>query len=99
MDETELSNAWRDMYASQLDSGGGGLNFNGFGSALTGLAQVWGGVEIAKSKASVPSYQVGPNGMVYREGVPVSQGLSSAGGISPLMLLILAGVAIFALKD
>lgn len=86
-------------YDSYSGSGAPGLNFGGFGDTLTGLAQVFGAVEIAKSKNATPLYQYGPNGQMYREGVPVNGQMAQSGGISPLLLLILAGVAIFALKD
>jgi len=76
----------------------GGINWGGLGSTLTGLAQVWGATEIAKTKSTTPLYQYGPNGQLYREGVPVS-GMQQAGGMSPLLLLLLVGVAVFALKD
>lgn len=86
---------------SGADSGGGGINWGslgGVGSTLLGLAQVYGATEIAKTKSETPLYQVGPNGVMYREGVPVS-GMQPAGGLSPVLLLILVGVAVFAFKD
>lgn len=79
---------------------GGGLSFAGFGDTLLGLANIAGGVQVAKVKAETPLYSRGPNGQLYREGVPVGGYQTSGfGGISPLMLLILAGVAIFAMND
>lgn len=91
-------NAW---YSGQGGSSasGGGLSFSGFGDTLLGLAGIAGGVQVAKVKAETPLYSRGPNGQLYREGVPVGTYQSGIGGISPLMLLILAGVAIFAMKD
>lgn len=75
---------------------GGGLSF-GLGDTLLGLANVYGGVQAAKIKASQPLYQVGPNGVLYREGMPVGYG--SQGGISPLLLLLLVGAAIVMAGD
>jgi hypothetical protein len=85
-------------YDAYTASGSSSLNWDGLGSTLTGLAQVWGGVEVAKTKNATPLYQYGPNGQLYREGVPVS-GMQSASSISPLMLLLIAGAAVFLLKD
>lgn len=79
----------------------GGFNFNdaisSAGSLLGNLANVWGSVEVAKVKANQPTYYRAPNGQIYREGVPTYQ--SSTGAINPMLLLLIAGVAIFALKD
>jgi len=84
---------------SASSSTGGGLNFSGLGDTVLGLASIFGGVEKAKVQANTPLYQVGPNGQLYREGQPVGGGYAPGiGGISPLMLLILAGVAIFAMS-
>lgn len=55
------------------------------------------GLESAKIKAQTPMYQRGPNGQLYREGVPVA-GYQTAGAISPVMLLLLAGAAFLALR-
>lgn len=75
-----------------------GINWGGLGSTLTGIAQVWGATEIAKTKSATPLYQYGPNGQLYREGVPVS-GMQQAGGISPLLLLLIVGGLVLAMKD
>lgn len=72
---------------------------SGSGSFLSNLANVWGSVEIAKVKSSQSNLIRLPNGQIYREGQLIGQGVGSAGGISPLMLLILAGVAVMALRD
>jgi hypothetical protein len=75
------------------------INWAGLGNTATELAKVWGAVEIAKSRAQTPLYQYGPNGVLYREGVPVSGGMQQGGTLSPIMLLILVGIAAFALAD
>ena len=78
---------------------GGGL-LSGFGDTLLGLAQVYGGIEKAKVQASQPLYQVGPNGQLYREGVPIgAYGGGSIGGISPLLLILLIGGAFMLAND
>lgn len=78
-------------------SSGGGFGFSdavsGVGSWLTPLLKTWGGVEIAKMQAQNQYYRA-PNGMVYREGQPM---MGTA--ISPMMLLLIGGVLLFALKD
>lgn len=79
---------------------GAGLNWSGFGSTLTDLAKVWGGVTVAKTQAEAQQqniYARAPNGMLYREGIPLSSYQQSNGG-SLLPLLLLAGVAFVALR-
>lgn len=80
---------------------GTGLDWSGFGGTLVDLAKVWGTVEVANTKAAQPIYSRAPNGQLYREGVPVGTlpGGTGGGGLSPLLLLLLIGGAIFALKD
>lgn len=79
---------------------GGGLNFSGLGDTVLGLASIFGAVEKAKVQSQTPAFQIGPDGRMYREGVPVSgYAASGLGGISPLMLLIIGGVVLFAMND
>lgn len=98
----DASPEWLAGY-SYLDSSGGAggnsINWGGAGSTLVDLAKVWGTVEVSSNRQVTPTYQVGPDGRVYSEGRLVGGGTVSSGGISPLLLLLLAGVAVFALKD
>lgn len=76
---------------------GAGINWSGFGDTLVDLAKVYGGVELAKNRQS-PMYSVGPNGQVYRQGAPAPQ-YGQTGGMSPLLILLLIGGLVLAVKD
>lgn len=68
-------------------------------SNITGnLVSSYANIEAAKIKASQPIYSRGINGQLYREGIPVGA-VATNGGISPLMLLLIVGGMIFALKN
>lgn len=90
-------NNWYSGAGASSPSGGGLLS--GLGDTVLGLASVYAGVEKAKVQAAQPLFQRGPNGVLYREGVPVGYGSTYTGqGISPLLLLLLVGGA-FMLAD
>lgn len=75
-------------------SSGSGIDWSGFGGTLVDLAKVYGGVEIQKAK-STPMYAIGQNGQPYVNG----QRAYKPAGISPLLLLLIAGGLFIALKD
>lgn len=84
---------------------GAGSSFS-FGSAVNGatsllgnLANVWGAVEVQKIKASTPTYFRGMDGRLYREGQPGAVYGGQGGGLSPLTLILLAGLAFLVMKD
>lgn len=69
-------------------------------SLLGNLANVWGAVEVAKVKANTPVYSRAPNGMLYRDGLPMNQPYgSTTGGNSLLIILLIGAGVLFALKD
>lgn len=77
--------------ASSGGSSGSVINWSGFGSTLTDLAKVYGGIEVAKNQPQRGIYALGPNGQPYYEGQRIQQG-----GLSPLLVLLIVGGLIYA---
>lgn len=94
-----------EFYDSPVASNGWNMSdaISGTGSFMNNLLGVAGAVELAKVNAQAQQKQIlfrGADGRIYQEGqtgVPINA--VNTGGISPLMLILIAGGLFLAMKD